>query len=298
MSKLKSIVKSFRLISLTATATPWLASLLISLELEKTITWNYSLLSLIGILFLQLGVNTFNDVSDFKKKIDIKGEFGGSGVLVSGELTSKFMTIMASCFFFLAIVIAIYLYVNIPAMKYIIILGLISSLFYSLPFFGLKYVALGDLAVFIGCGPVLMMGYGMSNGSYYIEHILVGCFFGLYAIGILHTNNMEDIVIDKKRNVATLANLMGFKKSLYFLIIIYALGSLALLIGYLFYDLTIMAFLLHLLSLPIMIQIIKKFAVASSSEDKEIKLLRIKASQLHLLSGILVCLGIGINLWF
>lgn len=298
MKKLKSVVKSFRLISLTATATPWIASVLISLELNGSINWPYSVLALVGILFLQLGVNVFNDVSDFKKKIDIQGEYGGSGVLVSGELSKNLMTYMALAFFLIALIISGILYFKVTGLGYVLVLGLISSIFYSLPFFGLKYIALGDVAVFIGCGPILMMGYGLCSGGFSVEHILVGCFFGLYAIGILHTNNMEDIVIDKKRNVTTIANIVGFKSSLYLLIAIYAFGSISLLAGYLFYDLTIMAFLLHLLSFPLMIEIIKKFFRAESSQDKEIKLLRIKASQLHLASGVMVCLGVGLDLWF
>jgi predicted RNA methylase len=68
---LKSTIKSFRLISLTVSATPWLACLFISLMLETEVNYFSSFTSLVGILLLQLGVNMYNDVSDFKKKVDI-----------------------------------------------------------------------------------------------------------------------------------------------------------------------------------------------------------------------------------
>jgi 1,4-dihydroxy-2-naphthoate octaprenyltransferase len=254
-----------------------------------------SFTSLAGILLLQLGVNMFNDVSDYKKGIDIPGEFGGSGVLVNKELTPLYLGVLATIFFVAASLIAIYLYNQNSSLLPILILGALSSFLYSLPFFGLKYIALGDIAVFIGCGPVLAAGYAICNGGLLAEHIIVGLFFGFYAIGILHTNNMEDISIDTKANVKTMAIVLGFEKSKHYLLGLYITGSLSLL-ALSFYNVTfIIPFGLHLIALPLGKKLIGAFYSTQDKDDKKLKLLRFKAAEFHLASGVLVCIGMVIS---
>jgi 1,4-dihydroxy-2-naphthoate octaprenyltransferase len=289
---LKSTIKSFRLISLTVSATPWLACLFVSLMSGTGVNYIYSSLSLIGILFLQLGVNLFNDVSDYSKGIDIPGEFGGSGVLVNKELTPFYVGAMGTVFFAIAISIAVYLYQQNTNLLPIIILGAFSSLLYSLPFFGLKYIALGDIAVFIGCGPVLSAGYAICNGVLLTEHIIIGIFFGFYAIGILHTNNMEDISIDTKVNVKTMATLLGFEKSRKYLLAVYIIGSLSLLTLSFFNIKLLISFMLHLIAIPLGKKLVEAFFATNDKDDKSLKLLRLKAAEFHLASGILVCIGL------
>jgi 1,4-dihydroxy-2-naphthoate octaprenyltransferase len=293
---MQSFLKSLRLISLTATFTPWLASLLIAKANGSTINWTFSLLAIAGILALQLAVNLFNDVADFKKGIDKEGEFGGSGVLVSNEMSSKSLTLWASFFAIIASVLGAYLMYQIPQLLWIALGGAFFGLFYSLPFFGFKYLALGDLCVFIGCGPVLMMGYALCNGALFPEHYAIGTFFGLYAIGILHVNNMEDIKIDTEVKVKTIATLLGFQKSKAFLVAVYALGSLALLYSSLYQGLSLYPVVIHLLALPLGLKIMMTMIKAQTSEDPSIKLLRINAAQYHLASGVLVCAGLVVQI--
>jgi 1,4-dihydroxy-2-naphthoate octaprenyltransferase len=289
---LKSTIKSFRLISLTVSATPWLACLFISLMLDTEVNYFWSFTSLVGILLLQLGVNMFNDVSDYKKGIDIPGEFGGSGVLVTKELSPQYVGVLATIFFIAASSIAFYLYKQNSSLLPILVLGALSSFLYSLPFFGLKYIALGDIAVFIGCGPVLAAGYAICNGALLTEHIIVGLFFGFYAIGILHTNNMEDISIDTKANVKTMAIVLGFEKSKHYLLGLYLIGSLSLLALSLFNVKFLIPFGLHLIALPLGKKLIKTFYSTRDKDDKKLKLLRFKAAEFHLASGALVCIGL------
>lgn len=292
---LKSTIKSFRLISLTVSATPWLACLFVSLMSENEVNYLNSSISLVGILLLQLGVNLFNDVSDYRKGIDIPGEFGGSGVLVNKELTPFYVGTMATIFFLIASFIAVYLYLQSPSLLPIIVLGAISSFLYSLPFFGLKYIALGDIAVFIGCGPVLSAGYAICNGALLAEHITIGLFFGFYAIGILHTNNMEDISIDTKVNIKTMATVLGFEKSKKYLLAVYVIGSLSLLVLSFFNIKFLIPFLLHLIALPLGKKLVQAFFSTTNKDDKKLKLLRFKAAEFHLASGVLVCIGLGIG---
>lgn len=292
---IKSIFKSFRMISLTATFTPWVACLIISNFYFEDIDYQSSFLSLIGILLLQLGVNLFNDVSDFKKGIDNENEYGGSGVLVNGELTINQVQSMAISFFVISSVVAYILSTTYPEIIPILIVGAIASFLYSLPFFGLKYMALGDLAVFIGCGPVLTYGFALTTSKVHSDHIIIGIFFGLMAIGILHSNNMEDITIDRSKKVKTLATIIGFEKSKVFLISVYLLSFASLL--FISDKIGKTPLYISLLSLPLGFHIIRTFHKAKNSNDPTIKLLRIKAAQFHLLSGVLLCIGLGLKVF-
>ena len=296
-TKRNSLFKSFRMISLTATGTPWLATVLATFALSSKLNWGHAFLSLLGILILQLGVNLMNDVSDFKRGIDNENEFGGSGVLVSNELSSRFLSGLGIIFFILSVLIVLYLISQNGDLLIISLLGAVCAIFYSLPFFGLKYIALGDVAVFIGCGPVLCAGYALAMGELLPEHIYLGIFYGLYAVGILHTNNMEDITIDTSKNVKTLANILGFESSKKVLILVYAVGSLSLLLLGLKGNIGFAPFFIHLLATPLASGLIKSFLKAKYHNDKSLKLLRVKAAQLHLAAGVLVCIGLGLSLW-
>lgn len=294
-SRIKSYLKSLRAISLTATLTPWLATYLFTLKLNKTtdipLWW-----SLIAILLLQVAVNVWNDWSDHLKSIDAPSRFGGSGVLQEGSVSPQALRVFGHVCFALAFFIGIYHLSLVPALIPYMIAGLIIGLGYSLFKGGLKYNALGDIAVFWGCGPGLTIPLGIiATGEVVPELLWIGSFFGFMANTILHVNNLQDIEVDQASGVKTLALVLGRKASIFLLFFFYvmAIGSLV----FFYFESRLDLGLLHIILFGVIsLLVLKNFisvAKIRDFHDEKFRLIRVDASKLHLLTGILFCVGLA-----
>lgn len=197
--------------------------------------YSYSLFpasfSLLGVLCLLMAVNLFNDVSDYKKLIDLPGSSRGSGVLHKGWLSLKqlrragYLTLMFGIFFG-SLVLS-----TAPRPIFGLgLFGIIGVFFYSQEGFGLKYLGLSDLLVFFLLGPCLVAGYSYATFQTLLPGIAwLGSFFGLVAWGILVANNLQNMPLDSHRKVITLPNLLGFHRARFLLPFIYLLlGTLFL----------------------------------------------------------------------
>jgi 1,4-dihydroxy-2-naphthoate octaprenyltransferase len=99
---------------------------------------------------------------------------------------------------------------------YLIGIGFILGLFYAFVPIGWKYLALGDVAVFLAWSLI-------SAGSYYIQTQTLDAksFLGympvsLLIVGILHGNNMRDIYDDVRAGYRTFAGILGPELSKYY----------------------------------------------------------------------------------
>jgi hypothetical protein len=93
--------------------------------------------------------------------------------------------------------------------------------------------------------------------------------------------------------------MIGFEKSRILLVLIYLAGTISIYyLSKLSSSINIIPLVLQLLALPIGISIIKRFYSTQNHNDRSLKLLRVKAAQLHLISGIILCIGLGFNIWF
>ena len=80
--------------------------------------------------------------------------------------------------------------------------------------FGLKYRRLGDVAIFLCFGPLLVEGvHFVQVGRLSAEAMWLSVPIGLTTEAILHANNARDIDIDLAARARTLANAVGFNNS-------------------------------------------------------------------------------------
>ena len=98
----------------------------------------------------------------------------------------------------------------------ILIIGAILGLFYAFVPIGFKYIAFGDLAVFLAWSLI-------SLGSYYIQTLQMSYVpflafipISLLVVGILHGNNMRDIQDDVKAGYRTFAGILGVRGSQFY----------------------------------------------------------------------------------
>ncbi|GAA6133660.1 1,4-dihydroxy-2-naphthoate polyprenyltransferase [Oceaniserpentilla sp. 4NH20-0058] len=290
--------KALRAISLTATIMPAIATVFLCLVLDAHIQWWVLVPALIAMVLLQISVNLLNDVEDYLKLIDLPDTLGGSGVIQSAWLTTKQIRNAGWGCFVLAGLLALPVFVVAPSIILLCaLLAGIGVIGYSSKPFGFKYKALGDVWVFLLCGPVLTAGVSLAaTGVIQPASLLLGCFFGLLAGTILNANNINDINVDKKAGAITIAGKLGLKNASVLQLLYYvgAFGAL-LMVATLIH----LSLLLPLLALPLVIKHLKVLFLAQSSEDPNLNEIRFDAAKMHLLMSVLMCIGLLLTWgWF
>ncbi|MGN0004362.1 MAG: prenyltransferase [Candidatus Gastranaerophilaceae bacterium] len=180
----------------------------------------YGFISLIGIIFAHLGVNLFDDFSDYlteKTKIkkglidNFSFQKGKCAYLFNGDATLKQLFLVLSFCFLTAAGCGLFLTVKcgITVLYLMLIAGIICILY---PF--LSYVALGEVAVGIVFAPLLYSGvYFVMTNNFSFELLPLSLSTGLLTVGLLHAHMFMDMDFDKKTFKITLCSLAGNKQN-------------------------------------------------------------------------------------
>jgi 1,4-dihydroxy-2-naphthoate octaprenyltransferase len=177
------------------------------------------LLTLIGAVATHLAVNASADYFDYKKGADRWDTLGSSRVIVDKLLKPSEVFVLSIFLYGVALLsgLALWYLLNFDrVMLYLIAVGFILGFFYAFVPVGWKYLALGDVAVFLAWSLI-------SAGSYYIQAQTLDAkaFLGylpvsLLIVGILHGNNMRDINDDVRAGYRTFAGVLGPQLSTYY----------------------------------------------------------------------------------
>lgn len=285
---------AIRAISLTATATPCLATLLYGVGRDQPVDVPLAVLALVGALLLQVSVNVLNDVEDHLKLIDLPGRLGGSGVIQKGWLSAGAMRRAGLIALALGGLCGVPALIKAPQILIgVALTAVIAVVGYSGWPFRFKYRALGDVAVFLCCGPVLTIGYALAAfGTVDLGVVLLGSFFGLAAMGILHANNLEDVGVDQASGAVTVASAMGFGPARAGLLALYVAAYAVLLAGAAMGHFPWAGAIAPLLAAPVALKVSSKALKAATPEA--IPGLRFEAAQTHLMLGIATCIGLGV----
>jgi 1,4-dihydroxy-2-naphthoate octaprenyltransferase len=168
-------------------------------------------LALIGSVAIQAGTNLINDFYDHEKGVDSSESLGIGDAIQRGELTSREVFWGGIIAFAIGSLIGLYLVYE--AGPFIFWLGLFSVMvgyFYTAGPFALAYIGLGELAVFIFMGPVMVVGsYYLHTGTVTLPVILASLPVSFLVAAILHANNLRDLESDKRSGKRTLATFLG-----------------------------------------------------------------------------------------
>lgn len=290
MSWLRLWLKAIRMYTLTCGLIPLTLGGFLAREASGPFSWLRFVVILIAGLLLQVAANLWNDYYDFKCGADTPGSGGGSGVLVSGEMSA------ARCFRGAVICAALAaaggVWLTIQAGRGLAILGLIglvAAALYSAGSRSPKHNALGEVLDFFVMGPCMTLaGYMAQTGSFSWKAMAIGAPAGLLTTLILYTNNLRDMKTDSAVGIRTLP--MLFKPTparllaLIFLVIPYGLtgsfivaGTLPSAVGVIF------------LSLPL--AVVRAVRLWKGPVDSS---LVVGVAQLHLVFGLLFAGG----LWY
>jgi len=248
--------QSFLLSAISASVGTALASL------QGPIHWGYYLLTVLGVVFLHGGANVINDYFDFRQRVDttdVPGSYGNEArVLIQKMLRPSQVLWIALILFSLSLFIGIYMTAvrGWPVFLFGFV-GFLTGLLYTARPVALKYVALGEPAVFFMFGPLVVSGaYYVQSGQFNPQAIWVSIPVGILVALVLLANNIRDIQFDSRVGIDTMATLLGRRWALrlYQFLLIGAYGATALLI--LCGMLGLWSFL-TLLSLPLALKLLR-----------------------------------------
>ena len=206
---------------------PWSLPASLIPILVVTVSLNKSIFSVatfaISVASLQAASNLLNSVADFNRKVDTK-ETSGDRTIVDGFISiqgAKYLAVLLTMIWLTVFSKILYNHQSY-LFAFISAFGASIALTYSE---GLKYAGFGDISVFLAFGPILAAATSMVCSD--TDSIIRACAFSspvsLLVVGILHANNIRDIVTDEKNGVFTVAVRIGRSAALiYFDILLFS----------------------------------------------------------------------------
>jgi 1,4-dihydroxy-2-naphthoate octaprenyltransferase len=293
--------RAVRAPSLSATGAPCIAVLLLGLLQGWEVSPLLAFFSVVGVLAVQISVNLLNDLEDLKRRIDVAGTLGGSGVMQEGLLEPSVVSRAALISLVVGVLCGAPAVFAHPELLWIVALSGVGALGYSHgP--ALKYRAIGDLAVLALCGPALTIGFSLAAfGRFDLLVVALGVAFGLAAVGILHVNNFQDMDNDKRAGAVTVARLLGVRGSRIYLVSVYALAVSIWPLVALSEGLPTLAVVVPCLGLIPAIWLTRRLWAASRDgleglKRPELHLVRFEAAKVHLAIGACVSFGLALSL--
>jgi 1,4-dihydroxy-2-naphthoate octaprenyltransferase len=292
-----NLVRVIRAPFFTATVIPGLVGAALAWY-DGSLHVGYLLLTVIGIVCINAGLNTSNDYFDHLSGNDAANHeltpfSGGSRTIQEGMVTPRQMLLISLAFYGVAMAIGILLVAmrGLPLL-WISLAGMFLAVFSSAPPIRLNYVGhgLGELASMIGCGPALVLG------SYYVQtqrltwesfwvSVIVGCFVA----AVLYVNEFPDYAADKAAGKNTLVVVLGKDKAVwgYVALLVGAYGVLVVGAALGLFPVTILA---ALISFPLAYRGIRGL-FRHYNDTRKLIPTNAMTIQLNLAVGLLLCVG-------
>jgi 1,4-dihydroxy-2-naphthoate octaprenyltransferase len=206
------LFRSTRFPFLVATATPVLIANMLALYVGRFDPILF-LLTLVGASLIHLGLNMSNDYFDTMLGADNINRTptpfsGGSRILQYGLLKPSTVAGLFTLFYLAGGLIGVYLSIVrglIPILS-IMAAGVLISILYTAPPVKLAYRGLGEIAVGVGFGPVIVLGsYYVQSQELHLSALLASIPIGILIALILYINEIPDAPYDLAAGKRTLA---------------------------------------------------------------------------------------------
>ena len=204
-------LRTTRLPFLSATAVPVLLGIAIAAS-HGAFTWWTALLTVVGASFAHLAINVTNDIFDTLSGADDANPnptkfSGGSRVVLYDLVSLRGLTLLAAGLYAAAAAIGLALVAitGSATLLWIGVAGIALGLAYTAPPLKLVYRGLGEIAVAIGFGPVMLLGaYVVQNDRIDPEALVLSLVPGILIALILFVNEIPDRVSDAQTGKRTL----------------------------------------------------------------------------------------------
>lgn len=275
--------------SLTATYVPIALGGVLAWRAES-FNLGYFILALLGTLALQIAANLFNEYFDFRKGVE-SGKTHGLGMILKNNLLTPNQVLMGAVGSLLAgIVIGLFfVWQTGLVVLYIGIAAVIVVVLYTATPYALAYIGLGELAVFIFMGPLIVFGtYYVMTEDPSTEPLVIGLPIGFVVAAILHANNLRDLEADRIGGRRTMAVRFGrrFAQAEY---VFLTLGGIVMVAALVLIGEAPWLALLVGLSLP---ETLRLCRIATTTEDvQKLHTVLVHTARLHALFGITYVMG-------
>jgi 1,4-dihydroxy-2-naphthoate octaprenyltransferase len=218
----------------------------------------------IGVTVHHFGLNMLDDVLDYLHAVDRawgdeKNPYtGGSGVLTEGLLTVRELKWgVAVCY---GLTVGIWLYLaTLKGWPVFAIgaIGILSSIFYTVPPVKFAYRGFGELGLLVNFGPVLVLGsYYVQRQTLDIEPVILSLVPGFLMWSMIVINEIPDFEEDRLSGKMNLVARFGRKTG----VVLYQAGLLCAfgtLVGSVLFGMAPLPVLLGLLALPTALNSVK-----------------------------------------
>lgn len=226
-ARLSTYLIALRPWSFALSMTPVMLGTCIAFKTGVECSLSIFLLTYFTALCVHAAGNLVNTYYDYTKGVDSKKS--DDRTLVDNLLTTDDVVTLAGilytsgCLGFLALT---YLSPTQMPMLAVVYFGGMSSSFLYTGGLGLKYIALGDVIIFLTFGPLtVLFAYLSQGGELSLVPLLYTIPLALNTETILHANNTRDMEMDKQAGAVTLAIICGHTGS-------YALFTFILFVPY------------------------------------------------------------------
>jgi len=269
--------------SLTASVLPVVIGAMLAATHDGPVDWPLFPLIVACSLLFHIGTNMVSDYFDYVKGVDRDETYGSSRVLTEGLLTPKQLLAAGILLFAIGFSLGLLLVAVRGWPIFILgVIGLLGGWFYTGGPIAYKYVALGDILVFILMGPLMVIGsYLALTGGFSLTVLYASLPVGCLVAAILHANNLRDIPHDAKANIRTMAMVLGVPaaKAIYVGLVVgaYLVVAVMVLAG-----LVTPLALVVLLTLPLAVRNVKAVLASVPDKPESIALGDVMSAQLHL----------------
>lgn len=285
---------SLRPYSFTASLVPVALALALAIARSagRGITWWTLPLFALSALLFHAGTNVLNDYYDFAHGVDAEDDDDPTHAITQGVVSPRFMRISGHLYFLLGIAVGMPIGL-LRGWLFVLagLLGAAGAFFYTSARFSFKYVALGDIAVFLLMGPALVvMGLWALTGTASVMSAVLTLPLALLVTAILHGNNLRNIHSDRNAGISTLAGLLGTRgaKALFAALVVLPHATV---VAFVAAGAAPVHAVLPVFTLPA--AGVVAYRVARISDPARLVTLPIACARLHMLFGLLYVAGLA-----
>ena len=301
---IKAYILALRPQFFTAVIVPILIGTASAKLLNNLFSLKLFLLTIAASVLFHGSMNVFNDYFDDKNDIDnINKEMlspftGGSRVIQKGLMTSKGMFVYAFVLLTSGCLVGLYLtLLSGPALYFIGLTGLLTGFFYSAPPLFLASRGLGEICV------ALNFGFLSVLGTYYVQTSLIATAPLMLSLSpamlitaVLYINQFPDYKADKAVGKDNLVVRYGKKKARIGLPVLFVISYLSIIVTPFIFTSIGFFIYLGLLTVPMAALAVKGLYLNYDNGTKLTPAIE-KVIQTHLLTGLLMAVGIMIQYW-
>ncbi len=171
------------------------------------------ILLVVGLVFAHATNNLVNDLTDYQRGVDKDNYFRtqyGPQPIEQGLVTRRQLMIYIGITALIALTAGLYLVILRGPLAWLMLaMGVFFVLFYTWP---LKYIGLGEIAVIIVWGPLMVGGgYFVITGLWDWNVVLASLPYALGTTMVIFGKHIDKIRSDKEKNIRTLPVVMGEK---------------------------------------------------------------------------------------